>query len=143
MGFTVYTTASTKNHEYLKKPGADVVFDYKASDFVSQIIDTVKKDGVTLRTAICVVEGSLQPTLDVLRHTMGDAVAKIAHALLCSREPRRSRELRSSLFYHLWTRRKEATICTSASMSGCETVYIRVLSFPAHGFRLRLEVCRV
>ncbi|KAF6235615.1 hypothetical protein HO173_006298 [Letharia columbiana] len=70
----------TKNHECLKKLGADVVFDYKASDVVSQIIDTVKKDGVTLRTAICVVEGSLQPTLDVLRHTMGDAVAKVAHA---------------------------------------------------------------
>lgn len=61
MGFTVYTTPSTKNHEYLKKLGADVVFDYKASDVVSQIIDTVKKDGVTLRTAICVVEDPCSP----------------------------------------------------------------------------------
>ena len=80
MGFTVYTTASPKHHEYLKKLGADVVFDYKASDVVSQIIDTVKKDGVTLRTANCVVEGSLQPTLDVLKITKGDAVAKVAHS---------------------------------------------------------------
>ena len=79
MGFTVYTTASPKHHEYLKKLGADVVFDYKASDVVSHIIDTVKRDGVTLRTANCVVEGSLQPTLDVLKTTMGDAVAKVAH----------------------------------------------------------------
>lgn len=80
MGFTVYTTASAKNHDYLKKLGADAVFDYKASDVVSQIIDTVKKDGVTLRTANCVVEGSLQPTLDVLKATKGNAVAKVAHA---------------------------------------------------------------
>lgn len=80
MGFTVYTTASAKNHEYLRKLGADVVFDYKASDVVSQIIDTVKKNGVILRTALSAVEGSLQPTLDVLKNTKGDAVAKVAHA---------------------------------------------------------------
>jgi len=80
MGFTVYTTASAKNHKYLKKLGADVVFDYNASDVVSQITDTVKKDGVTLRTAYCVVEGSLQPTLDVLKNTKGETVAKVAHA---------------------------------------------------------------
>ena len=79
MGFTVYTTANPKHHDYLKKLGADVVFDYKASDVVSQIIATVKKDGITLRTANCVVEGSLQPTLDVLKTTKGDAVAKVAH----------------------------------------------------------------
>ena len=78
-GFTVYSTASPKHHAYLKKLGADVVFDYHASDVVSQIIDTVKKDGVTLRTANCVVDGSLQPTLDVLKVTKGDAVAKVAH----------------------------------------------------------------
>ena len=79
MGFTVYATASLQHHEYLKKLGADTVFDYKASDVVSQIIDTVKKDGVTLRTANCVVDGSLQPTLDVLKATKGDAIAKVAH----------------------------------------------------------------
>ncbi|MCJ1476280.1 hypothetical protein MMC13_004946 [Lambiella insularis] len=79
MGFTVYATASPKHHEYLKKLEAHAVFDYKASNVVSQIIDTVKKDGVTLRTANCVVRGSLQPTLDVLKSTKGDAVAKVAH----------------------------------------------------------------
>ena len=82
MGFTVYATASAKNHGYLKKLGADVVFDYKASDVVPQIIDTVNKDGVSLQTAYCAVEGSLQPTLDVLKSTKGDAVAKVAHAPL-------------------------------------------------------------
>ncbi|MCJ1318506.1 hypothetical protein MMC15_003836 [Xylographa vitiligo] len=80
MGFTVYATAGPQHHAYLKKLGADAVFDYKASDVVSQIIDTVKKDGVTLRFADCIVNGSLQPTLDVLKATKGDAVAQVAYA---------------------------------------------------------------
>ena len=79
MGFTVYATASPKHHGYLKELGADAVFDYKASDVVAQIIDRVDKDGVALRTANCVVQGSLQPTLDVLRVTKGDSAAKVAH----------------------------------------------------------------
>ena len=82
MGFTVYTTASAKNHAYLKKLGADVVFDYKAADVVRQIVDTVKKDSVKLQTAYCAANDSLQPTLDVLKETKGDAVAKVAHAPL-------------------------------------------------------------
>ena len=80
LGFTVYATASPKHHEYLKKLGAYAVFDYKESDVVSQIVDAVKKDGVNLHTAHCVVNGSLQPTLDVLKETKGHAVAKVAHS---------------------------------------------------------------
>lgn len=80
MGFIVYTTASANNHEYLKKLGADVVFDYKASDVVPRIVDAVKKDGVILRTAVCVAPETLQPILDVLKHTKGNAVAQVSHA---------------------------------------------------------------
>ncbi|KAK3938337.1 chaperonin 10-like protein [Diplogelasinospora grovesii] len=80
LGFTVYATASRRHHEYLETLGAHAVFDYKASDVVAQIVDAVKKDGIKLHTAHCVVEGSLQPTLDVLKETKGDAVAKVAHS---------------------------------------------------------------
>ncbi|KAK4861245.1 hypothetical protein LT330_004161 [Penicillium expansum] len=80
LGFTVYATASPKHHDYLKKLGAHAVFDYKASDVVSQIVEAVKKDGVNLHTAHCVVNGGLQPTLDVLKETKGDAAAKVAHS---------------------------------------------------------------
>ncbi|CAG7958133.1 unnamed protein product [Penicillium olsonii] len=80
LGFTVYATASPKHHEYLKKLGAHAVFDYKSSDVVSRLVETVKSDGVRLHTAHCVVEGGLQPTLDVLRETKGDVAAKVAHA---------------------------------------------------------------
>lgn len=71
LGFTVYATASPKHHEYLKTLGAHAVFDYRVSDVVSRIVDAVKKDGVNLHTAHCVVDGALQPTLDVLRETKG------------------------------------------------------------------------
>ncbi|KKP04589.1 hypothetical protein THAR02_03279 [Trichoderma harzianum] len=80
LGFTVYATASPSHHDLVKKLGADAVFDYKASDVVSQIIEAVKKDGVQLHTAHCVVNGALQPTLDILKETKGDAAAKVVHS---------------------------------------------------------------
>ncbi|KAI0454099.1 GroES-like protein [Xylaria acuta] len=80
MGFTVYATASTRNHEYIRKLGADAVFDYKASDIVSQIVAAVKKDDVNLLTAHCVVTDCLEPVLEVLKQTKGDATAKVAHS---------------------------------------------------------------
>ncbi|KAL3443598.1 chaperonin 10-like protein [Aspergillus insuetus] len=80
IGFTVYTTASPKHHEYLKELGAHAVFDYKASDVVEQIVRAVKQDGVKLHTAHCVVDGGLQPTLDVLKEIKGDEVAKVVHS---------------------------------------------------------------
>ena len=80
MGFIVYATASTKNHAYIKQLGADAVFDYKDSDVVSQIISAMTNDGVNLHTAHCVVDGGLQPTLDVLKATKGDTPAKVTHS---------------------------------------------------------------
>ncbi|KAJ7778230.1 putative zinc binding dehydrogenase [Mycena metata] len=80
LGFTVYVTASPHHHELLKRLGADAVFDYKDENVVSQIVAAVKRDGVNLHTAHAVVFGALQPTLDVLKETKGDAVAKVAHS---------------------------------------------------------------
>ncbi|KAE8377275.1 chaperonin 10-like protein [Aspergillus bertholletiae] len=80
LGFTVYATASPKHHDLVRKLGAHAVFDYKASDVVSQIVRAVEKDGVKLHTAHCVVDGALQPALDILKETKGDAHAKVAHS---------------------------------------------------------------
>ncbi|KAL3485451.1 chaperonin 10-like protein [Aspergillus germanicus] len=80
LGFTVYSTASPKHHEYLKKLGAHAVFDYKANDVVEQIVQAVKEGDAKLYTAHCVVNGALQPTLDVLRETKGDEAVKVAHS---------------------------------------------------------------
>ncbi|KAK1752817.1 chaperonin 10-like protein [Echria macrotheca] len=80
LGYRVYATASPRNHEYLKTLGADAVFDYKSNDVVSQIVEAIKADGVQLRTAHCVVDGGLQPTLEILKATKGNASAKVAHS---------------------------------------------------------------
>jgi NADPH:quinone reductase-like Zn-dependent oxidoreductase len=80
LGFTVYATASPQNHEDLRKLGAHAVFDCKTCDVVSQIVGAAKKDGVNLLTAHAVVVDSLQPILEVLKQTKGDAVAKVTHS---------------------------------------------------------------
>ncbi|KAL4913242.1 chaperonin 10-like protein [Aspergillus aurantiobrunneus] len=80
LGFTVYATASPKHHALVTKLGADAVFDYRADDVVAQIVGAVHRDGVRLHTAHCVVDGALQPTLDILKETKGDNPAKVAHS---------------------------------------------------------------
>ncbi|KAL2851629.1 chaperonin 10-like protein [Aspergillus pseudoustus] len=80
LGLIIYTTASTKHHEYLKSLGAHRTFDYKDADVVSQIVAAVKEDGVTLTDAHLVAPGSLQSVLDVLKETKGDSRARVGHA---------------------------------------------------------------
>jgi NADPH:quinone reductase-like Zn-dependent oxidoreductase len=82
MGFAVYATAGAQNLEYVKTLGANAVFNYKSSDVVSQIANKAREDGVSLRTAHVIVDNALQQTLDVLKHTKGDGLAKVAHAPL-------------------------------------------------------------
>ncbi|KAH7066036.1 quinone reductase [Paraphoma chrysanthemicola] len=82
LGFTVYATASAKHHEYLKKLGAHVVFDYKDTDVVGKVVEAVKRDGLSLTTAHCVVDNCLQPTLEILKQTKDNAPAKVAHSPL-------------------------------------------------------------
>lgn len=82
LGFTTYATCSPRHHELVKRLGADAVFDYKDSDVVAQIVSQAEKDGVVLHTAHCVVDGGLQPTLDILKQTKGEAPAKVAHSAL-------------------------------------------------------------
>jgi NADPH:quinone reductase-like Zn-dependent oxidoreductase len=80
LGFTVYATASPQHHDYIKQLGADAVFDYKSPVVVTEIVNQVKADGLTLHTAHAVVDGALQPILDVLEHVKGDAHAKVVHS---------------------------------------------------------------
>ena len=79
MGYTVYTTASSKNHQYLKTLGADYVFDYNDTTVAQTIIDLVKDNGHAMVTAVAVVPDSLQPTLAVLGETRGVHRVKVAH----------------------------------------------------------------
>ncbi|KAL6232756.1 hypothetical protein BDW75DRAFT_216864 [Aspergillus navahoensis] len=80
MGFIVYTTASPRNHEYLKVLGAHRTFNYSDADVVSQIVAAARKDGVTLTDAQTFARNSLQSILDVLKETKGGGPARVGHA---------------------------------------------------------------
>lgn len=80
MGFTVYVTASEKNHEYLKGLGASGVFDYKSEDVVEKIVKAAKADGVTIQAGFDAT-GQVRSCLDVLKEFKGDGTAKLATAV--------------------------------------------------------------
>ncbi|KAJ3043488.1 hypothetical protein HDV00_004877 [Rhizophlyctis rosea] len=65
LGFSVYATASTKHHAYIKTLGAHRTFDYNAKDVVSQIVSAVKDDGATMTIGYLAI-GSFPQTVDVL-----------------------------------------------------------------------------
>ena len=80
MGFTVYATASEKNHPYVKSLGASHVFDYRSEDVVTQIVKAAKADGITVSMAFDAA-GQLKDIMDVLAQTKGQGTAKVASAI--------------------------------------------------------------
>lgn len=79
MGFVVYSTASTKHHDYVKSLGASKVFDYKDTDVVDQIVKAAKDDAIHLKTAYDAA-GALQQIIDVLSASSSTG-GKIASAI--------------------------------------------------------------
>jgi NADPH:quinone reductase-like Zn-dependent oxidoreductase len=88
MGFTVYTTASTKHHDYMKELGASRVFDYKEKNVEDAIIEAAREDGLTFDMAYDAV-GQLQSCLDIVNALKGEGTAKIASApVVTERSPK-------------------------------------------------------
>ena len=81
MGYTVYATASRKDHEYLRGLGVARLFDYADHDVVEQIISTARSDGVTVQTGYDAV-GAVEPCLQILKRLRGkeETVARLAAA---------------------------------------------------------------
>ncbi|KAL4792605.1 chaperonin 10-like protein [Aspergillus venezuelensis] len=80
MGFTVYTTASAKHHEYLKELGADKAFDYRDEKVIARIIEQVQINNLKMNLAYGAVPDSLTPLQSILQELKGSEIAKIAHA---------------------------------------------------------------
>ena len=78
-GFTVYATASSKHHDYLRKLGAQKVFDYKDENVVQNIVNAAKEDGITIRECYDSI-GKTQLCLDVLKEFKGSGTSKLASA---------------------------------------------------------------
>ena len=80
IGFTVYSTASEKHHEYLKGLGASKVFDYRDENVVRSIVKAANEDGVTVQTGFDAV-GQLKECMEFLKKLKGEAMAKLASAI--------------------------------------------------------------
>ncbi|TPX32081.1 hypothetical protein SmJEL517_g04734 [Synchytrium microbalum] len=80
MGFTVYGTASPKNHEYIKSLGASRMFDYNDKDIVATIVKAGKEDGLMIDFSF-VATGDFTPVLSILKELKKpDTIARIALA---------------------------------------------------------------
>jgi NADPH2:quinone reductase len=64
-GATVITTASAKNHSYVKELGADHAIDYTAEDFVAKVKE-IAPDGVDM-VLDCVGNETLERSFEVIR----------------------------------------------------------------------------
>ena len=85
MGFTVYTTASERHHEYLKCLGASKVFDYRGESVVRKVVDAAQEDGVTIKMGFDAV-GQLKSCLEILKALSGEGPAKLASAVPLSED---------------------------------------------------------
>lgn len=65
MGYTVYATASSQHHEYIKSLGASKVFDYKDEKVLEQIVGAAKEDGLKIEKGMHAT-GSQQLGVDVM-----------------------------------------------------------------------------
>ena len=63
-GYEVVTTASPKNHEYLKKLGASHVFDYRSKTVIKDILAVVK--GRPLARAFTIGAGAAEACMEIL-----------------------------------------------------------------------------
>ncbi|GLI80778.1 hypothetical protein PoHVEF18_009135 [Penicillium ochrochloron] len=79
MGYTVYATASSQHHEYIKTLGAARVFDYKAEDVASEILNAAKEDGITIRIAYHAT-GAQQVSADIISKLAAGDQGKLAIA---------------------------------------------------------------
>jgi NADPH:quinone reductase-like Zn-dependent oxidoreductase len=82
LGFTVYTTASEKHHEYLKSLGASRAFDYNSQDVVASIVKAATEDGLTFEYGYHAAGPQVKESMEVLAGLKGDAaVGRLASAV--------------------------------------------------------------
>jgi NADPH:quinone reductase-like Zn-dependent oxidoreductase len=75
-GYEVITTASPKNFDYVKKLGANQVFDYHSNTIVDELIDAFK--GKTIAGALAVASESGEACVEVVDKSNGDKFVSMA-----------------------------------------------------------------
>ncbi len=75
-GYEVFTTASPRNFDYVKKLGASKAFDYKSKTVVNDLIRAF--EGKTAAGAISIGHGSAEGCMDVLNKCKGNKFISMA-----------------------------------------------------------------
>lgn len=86
-GYRVITTASAKNHEQMRRLGAEAVFDYHDPDAANRIIDEV--GGSAVAGILAVATGSAEPCLRIARATGATQIAMASPPVSFYDQPRR------------------------------------------------------
>lgn len=86
-GYRVVTTASAKNHERMRRLGAEAVFDYHDPDAANRIIDEV--GGSAVAGILAVAVGSAEPCLRIARATGATQIAMASPPVSFYDQPRR------------------------------------------------------
>lgn len=86
-GYRVVTTASAKNHERMRRLGAEAVFDYHDPDAANRIIDEV--GGSAVAGVLAVATGSAEPCLRIARATGATQIAMASPPVSFYDQPRR------------------------------------------------------
>ncbi|MFK0403091.1 zinc-binding alcohol dehydrogenase family protein [Microbacterium sp. NPDC090225] len=103
-GYRVITTASKKNHERMRRLGAEAVFDYRDPAVAARIVDEIGDSAVAGVLAIAV--GSAEPCLRIARATGATRIAMASPPVSFYEQPRRRgfSPARIRLFLKLGTR---------------------------------------
>jgi threonine dehydrogenase-like Zn-dependent dehydrogenase len=77
-GYDVITTASPKNHDYLKSLGATATFDYRSSTAVDDIIAFLQQPGRQVVGALAIGLGSLSSCADIFGALPSETIVNTA-----------------------------------------------------------------
>lgn len=86
-GYRVVTTASPKNHDRMRRLGADAVFDYRDRDAAVRIIEEV--GGARVAGVLAIAVGSAEPCLRIARATGATRIAMASPPVSFYDQPRR------------------------------------------------------
>jgi NADPH:quinone reductase-like Zn-dependent oxidoreductase len=100
-GYEVFSTASYKNHEYLKKLGARQVFDYRSPTVAEDMIRALK--GKSTAGALSIGNGAAEKCMQILDNSTGtNKFVAMATFPVPEKEPQSFVMLRTVIFFVSW-----------------------------------------
>lgn len=96
-GYEVFSTASPRNHEYLRKLGASQVWDYKSKTVVGDIIGALR--GRTISGAVSIGSGAADKCMQIVEKCNGNKFVSMATFPVPEKEPQSLVFLRTAAMF--------------------------------------------